>query len=146
MAYVLVILGMLILLAIIAGMYYVVVIKWQFFSSRKVIVGIGVIAGLVWCLVVVNAAATELYNHRTVTCTITDKTRTSGDKRVDTAECGTLLVNDDAAYLNFHSGDTFGKLERGKKYHLEVVGARIPMPGMAVFPNVLGATAVKASR
>lgn len=75
-----------------------------------------------------------------VTCTVTDKDRTTkseggSDMRVYTEDCGTLAVSDSLLDWHFSSSDTYASIESGNTYNFTTRGFRIPM--LSMFPNVV---------
>lgn len=85
------------------------------------------------------------YHHvQHLTCTVEDKDRTSNngssDMRVYTRECGNLVVKDATFRKNFHSSDTYRKIQVGQRYEFTTIGYRIPF--LSEFPNIVEAKAV----
>lgn len=86
------------------------------------------------------------YHHvQHLTCTVTDKDRTSTGKggsemRVYTKDCGNLVVQDATFRKNFHSSDTYASLRRGHRYDVTTIGYRIPF--LSEFPNIIEASEV----
>lgn len=78
-----------------------------------------------------------------VTCTVTDKDRTtkvvdgssSSDMRVYTADCGTLTVADSVLDWTFSSSDTYSAITPGETYTFKTRGWRIPV--FSSFPNIV---------
>lgn len=92
-------------------------------------------------LVVTLALATTACSYVNVTtkqCKVTDKESVTKDKihqyRLYTT-CGTIVVEDQLARLNFSSADIYGGVEVGKTYNIVTSGFRIPF--LSMFPSVV---------
>lgn len=107
------------------------------------------VALFVIVLLVVSASAVGYLSSRTTeTCTVESKERTTHvsdgnstqQKLVYTTDCGTFTV-DDAWYSGkFNSADTYGMLQKGKRYEFDVMGWRNGF--FSMFPNILSARQV----
>jgi hypothetical protein len=95
----------------------------------------------------------RLSSEKTLTCTVTDKDRTtkvtsdgnggmtsSSDARIYTEDCGTLQVTDELFKGHFTSADTYAAIEPGHRYDFTVLGWRIGF--FSEFPNIIEATEV----
>ena len=139
MSLVLYIVAMLGLAVILAGMAYFALTR-VLGGGKVAMSAVIAVAALFWTIVATQTWMTEYYNERSITCTVTGKDRTSGNKRVYTKNCGTLAVDDTNWRFNRHSADTYGMLVSGQTYRLQVVGARVGL--FSWFPNPLTAERV----
>lgn len=76
----------------------------------------------------------------TVTCTVTDKDRTTNresgsDMRVYTSDCGVLKVADSILDGHWSSADVFSEIEPGGTYTFKTRGYRMPL--VTAFPNIV---------
>ena len=87
------------------------------------------------------------YHHKQdLTCTVNDKDRTSDSKgnshvRIYTDQCGVLTVQDAMFYHNFHSADTYAKIQPGHTYEFHTIGFRVPF--LSDFPNIVQVEEIK---
>lgn len=78
-------------------------------------------------------------NPQTLTCTVTEKDRSTNKDnqsvfRVYTEQCDTLGLADNIFAGNFNSADMFGKIKVGKTYEFQTVGTRNGF--MSWFPEI----------
>ncbi len=82
--------------------------------------------------------ACSYMNVTTKQCKVTDKESVNSSNthqyRLYTT-CGTLVVEDQLARLNFSSADIYGNIVVGKTYNIVTSGYRIPF--LSMFPSVV---------
>jgi hypothetical protein len=103
----------------------------------------GWLLGSVVVLGIVGTAVLYFTTQTSVTCTVTDKDRTTtaegvSDHRVYTEDCGTFKVGDEWLLGAFNASDTYSQIEIGDTYNFDVVGWRNGF--LSLFPNILSAT------
>lgn len=105
-------------------------------------------------VVAAGASALNAFHVRHMTCTVTEKDRTtrvttdadgrvssSSDARLYTEDCGVLSVSDSLLSWHFNSADTYATVKEGRTYEVTTRGYRIAI--FSMFPNVVEATEVK---
>lgn len=110
------------------------------------------IIGLAVVLVTVLVGFAYYGSQRTETCVVNSKDRgvsfttdSNGHSQSKTdyrayTSCGTFNVKDEFWLFKFNSADTYGSLQDGKRYQLQVIGFRNGF--FSVFPNIVSATPV----
>lgn len=99
--------------------------------------------GLAFVTAAIVFGGINAFHTRTMTCTVTDKDRTtkvvdgnsSSDARVYTSDCGTLSVGDSWLSWTFSSADTYAEIEEGETYEFTTRGFRVPF--FSMFPNIV---------
>jgi len=85
-------------------------------------------------------------SEKTITCTVTDKDRTTASDadgnsrsihRVYTDECGTLEVSDVLLRGSFDSADIYAGIEPDHQYEFTTIGWRVPL--FSMFPKIINA-------
>ena len=95
--------------------------------------------GVVGFLAVTTLSGCGNVNPQTMTCTVSDKDRSSTSKgksvfRVYTEECDTLGIADNWLQGNFNSSDLYAKIKPGQRYTFQTVGYRNGF--MSWFPEI----------
>lgn len=86
----------------------------------------------------------RIHHHEKYGCTVVSKDHAyaNGNSlyRVYTDNCGNFAISDSALNGNFHSSDTYARIQVGKTYDFDTIGYRVPL--FSMFPNILSATEV----
>lgn len=114
-------------------------------DSSGWMIGVGLV---VVVLIFLGSCIVGNSNRQVMTCTVTDKDRTTtregqSDMRIYTEDCGTLSVGDNLANGVFNSADTYSKIDPGSTYQFTTVGHRIGI--LSAFPTILEVEEVDVS-